>query len=145
MNVSSEIKAQGCVDLWLYRNGQRQERLLLDNLVVAGMHYVLSRRLAGGGDPVGRVGFGTGATPPSLHDTQLQEPIFKLTDPATYPNEKSVRFGWDLHDEEGNGRMIRELGLFAGERLVARIVLPNEVEKTSDLSLVGTWTITFSS
>ncbi|MNC78397.1 hypothetical protein D3C75_1305980 [compost metagenome] len=54
-----------------------------------------------------------------------------------------MRFAFTLGESEANGLNIRELGLLcADETLFARKVR-GLIEKTSDLSITGSWTIIF--
>jgi hypothetical protein len=55
-----------------------------------------------------------------------------------------VRFDWELLTGEDNGQAIMEFGLLSGNRtLFNRKTRDNPIHKASDISIEGSWIITF--
>ena len=119
-----------------------------ENLIVAAASEPLARLLAGEGQgkAATKIGFGISATEASQSDTALVGAYVKPLAGHDYPATGRVRFRWALGSAEANGKQIREFGLLAADgTLIARKVRPAGamIEKSSDLSLTGTWTIIF--
>lgn len=101
-----------------------------------------------GGDTTNRsitkigVGIGTGAAAPG--NTSLTSAFTRVITGVTYPTAGQVRFAFTIGSGEANGLAITEFGLFtAGDVLFARRVRAGAINKASDLTLTGTWTITY--
>lgn len=116
------------------------------NLVVVGSRQTLARLL--GGDvadrSVTRIGFGTSLAAAAVGNTTLTNQYAKLLDSVSYPASDQVRFSFSLGSAENNGVAIGEFGLLttAGV-LFARKNRTTALNKESDLSFSGSWTITF--
>lgn len=149
----------GIVRLALYENDQILWRLREPNLFVNTGLPALAALL--GGDVTGEfaaaVGFGSGANPPTLADSALTGPAYyKALDAHAEDGAGSVTFNWSLTtgDAGAVGITIQELGLFANQTsvtlpgsssptpLLARKTI-SPITFTSNMSLVGTWTLTF--
>jgi hypothetical protein len=112
----------GRVRLW--RNG-----LLFcerNNLVVNAGLPAMAEQIAGGnGYQVAAVGFGSGATAPTVYDTDLgaAPKYYNAVGAATYPSPGTVQFAFAIQaaDYAAYGMTIQEIGLFAN---AAEAVLP---------------------
>ncbi len=62
----------------------------------------------------------------------------------TFPEANSVRFNWYLDYTQGNGLSITDFGLLGTDGTLFSRKVRSEISKDSDLSLEGTWTITFN-
>lgn len=130
----------------VFRDGVQVDRVDEPNLVVDLSKTALSRLL--GGDVTNRsvttIGFGTNGTAPVAGNTELTGAFSKAIDSVSYPSANSVMFSFSLASGENNGMAIMEFGLLtAGGALFARKVRASALNKGSDISLSGTWTITF--
>lgn len=142
----------GYLVLDAYRGGELVERIELvehfegENLIVDGSKQTHARLL--GGDVTNRsvtqIGFGTNGTAPVGGNTALTSAYMKAIDAVSYPATNQVQFAFSLGSGEANGKAIMEFGLFtAAGVLYARKVRTAALNKDSDLSFTGTWTITF--
>lgn len=139
-------KPRGHFVLEVRRNGELIERFEEKNLVVDGYKQTHARLL--GGDVTNRsitqFGVGTSGTAPAVGNTSLTSSFVKAVGVIDYPATDQVRFAFSLTTAEANGKAILEFGLFtAGSVLYARKVRATALNKESDISLSGTWTITF--
>jgi hypothetical protein len=100
---------------------------------------------------VQKFGVGTGTTPAKVTDVALQAPI-TLSNSSTLKNIDSVDFlapfvvrvSFTLGNDDANGYIISEMGLFSGgSALIARKVRSVSINKTSDYSPTLTWRIRF--
>ena len=60
-----------------------------------------------------------------------------------YPATGQVRFNWSLSTAELNGVAITEFGLLCADGTLFSRKQRKPIEKESDLSLTGSWTILF--
>lgn len=136
----------GLFVLNIYRRGELIEVFEEKNLIVNGSKQTHARLL--GGDVTNRsvtqFGVGTSGTAPAAGNTALTGAYIKAIDTVTYPTTSQVRFAFSLGTGEANGKAIMEFGLLtAGNVLYARKTRAAALNKESDLSFSGTWTITF--
>lgn len=142
----------GLLVLDVYRRGELIDRFEHiehfegPNLIVDGSKQTHARLL--GGDIANRsittFGVGTSGTAPAAGNTALTAAFTKAIDAVTYPATNSVQFAFSLGSAEANGKAILEFGLFtAGGVLYARKVRATALNKDTDISFSGTWTITF--
>lgn len=116
------------------------------NLLVDNMKTMLARLAAGDvtNRPITRIGFGTSGAAAAPSDTTLTSMYARAVGAITYPTLASVQFAWQLGTSEANGLAIMEFGLLsANNGLWARRVRGTPINKTSDMSLSGTWGISF--
>jgi len=100
---------------------------------------------------VQRFGVGTGTTAARVTDVALESPIVlntgtttKLIDAVDFLSPFVVRVAFTLANDDANGYIISEMGLFSGgEALIARKVRAVSINKTSDYSPTLTWRIRF--
>lgn len=143
---SIERRPQGVFTLEIRRHGELVELFQEENLVVDLSKQQLARLI--GGDVTNRsitkIGFGTSGTAPAAGNTSLTGAYVKALGTVTYPTTSSVQFAFTLGTSEANGMSIMEFGLFtAGDVLFARKTRTGAIVKDSDLSISGTWQITF--
>jgi len=116
------------------------------NLLVNNMKTMLAHLVAGEviDRPITRIGFGTNGTAAIPSDTSLTGMYARAIGAHTYPSSSSVQFAWQLGKSEANAMAISEFGLLSSNNgLYARRARPVAINKTSDMSLSGTWGISF--
>jgi hypothetical protein len=147
MNLNDAPKAPtGHFVLNVFRDGELVECFEEKNLIVNGSKPTHAHLL--GGDVTNRsitqIQFGTSGAAAGAGNTAITAPFTKAVDLVDYPTTDSVRFAFSLTSGENNGMAIMEFGLLtAGSVLYARKVRTVALNKESDLSFSGTWTITF--
>lgn len=132
--------------LKVYRSGLLIDVIDEKNLIVDLSKQIHARLL--GGDVTNRsvtqIGFGTSAAGVSTGNTALTSSYLKAIDTVTYPATNQVQFNFSLLTSEANGKAISEFGLLtAGSVLYARKVRTSALNKDTDLSFSGSWTISF--
>ncbi len=111
----------------------------------------------GGSQVAAAIGFGSGGGAPVVTDVGLTGPAYyKALDSHSEDNAGSVTFNWSLTtgDAGAVGMTIQELGLFANRNSIAlpganapapllarKTITP--IVFTSNMSLSGSWTLTF--
>lgn len=138
----------GRFQLFVHRAGVLVPELCMDdrNLIVDGSKLVHARLL--GGDVTNRsltqIAFGTNGAAPASGNTAITGAFTKALDGVTYPLTNQAAFAFSLASGENNGMAISEFGLLtAGGTLYARRVRSAALNKDSDLSFSGVWTISF--
>lgn len=139
-------RPSGVLELRAFRRGQLIDGWSDDNLVVDNYKITHARML--GGDTVNRsvtkISVGTNGTAPVAGNTVITAPFTKALSSVVYPASNQVRFSFSIGTGEANGMAIMEFGLLtAGDLLYARKTRSAALNKESDISLTGTWTITF--
>lgn len=130
----------------IFRGGKLIEHFEEKNLIVDGSKQIHARLL--GGDVTNRsvtqFAVGTNGTAPAGGNTTITGAFAKAVDNVTYPLVNQVQFAFSLAAGEANGMAILEFGLLtAAGALYARKVRAAALNKDADISLSGTWTITF--
>src|SRR5258708_4353714 len=136
----------GIMTLNVYRRGLLIERSVLKNLVVTASKAPLANLLGGNvaNNSVTTIGYGTGTAAPVIGNTGLTSPFTKAVDAVTYPAAGQVSFAFSLATVEDNGVALSQFGLFSrAGALVSLLVSASPLNKLSDISLAGTWVITF--
>ena len=136
----------GFFRLRVLRAGRRIEDMAEPNLVVTGAATILALLLGGSvaGNSVTQIGFGTNLTAAAAGNTALTGAYDKAVDSVSWPVAGSVQFNFSLASAEANGMAIGEFGLLTpGGTLIARKVRSAALNKDTDISLSGSWTITF--
>jgi hypothetical protein len=139
-------RPSGILVLDVFRRGRLIEHFEEANLIVDGYKPTQAHLL--GGDVTNRsvtqFGVGTSGVAPVPGNTALTSAFLKAIDSVDYPATDKVRFSFSLTTAEANGKAILEFGLLtAGSVLYARKVRTTALNKESDISFSGTWTITF--
>jgi hypothetical protein len=146
MNLSdTPAPPRGVLHVQVYRHGALIDEFEDDNLIVNGARDALARLIGGdvGGKTISKIGFGTASGGPSPNDTTLSSAYVKPLAGKTYPAAGQVRFSWTLATSEANGKAIREFGLICTDGSLFSRKVRGVIEKENDISLSGTWTITF--
>ena len=137
----------GVVSMRAWRGKTLVEAWREHNLVVDSGRQILIRALRGdAGSEVTKIGFGTSDLAADVGDTVLVDAFIKRMDSGAYhhPSNRSVEFSFNLTNLQANGLAIMEIGLFSeDENLFARKVRSEPLNKTADLYIEGTWTITY--
>ncbi|HJU45745.1 MAG TPA: hypothetical protein VJ647_03130 [Chitinophagaceae bacterium] len=147
MNTNDKIIAKGSFHLRVYENGALTDTINEHNLVVTLGHQNMARLIGGhaSGKKIEKISVGTSAIDPVIGNTTITGAFTKAIDGATYPDDQSVLFSFDIDNSEANGMTIREFGLLNTDNvLCARKVRAGEIIKTNAIRLVGTWKLTFS-
>jgi Flp pilus assembly protein TadG len=128
-----------------YRNGVLIDTLDDANLVVTASKQIQCNALGNtSGWTITQMGFGTNGTNPALTDTALTGQYAKAFDSVTFPATNQVQFNFSLGVNEANGLSIQEFGLLTTNgKLFARKVRLAALVKQSDITLSGSWIITF--
>lgn len=116
------------------------------NVLVNNIKTLISHLIAGdtANKFVTKIGFGTSGTAAAPSDTALTGMYSRAIGTVSYPTSSSVQWAWQLDTGEANGVAILEFGLLsATNELVARRARVSPINKTSDISLSGTWGINF--
>lgn len=139
-------KPTGRLRFSVERAGEIIEVFDEQNLIVDVYKTIHSRLLGGSvtGKTVTTIGFGTNGTTPVAGNTGLTGAFTKAIDTVTFPAINQVQFNFSLLSGENNGMAILEMGLITGDgSLYARRVRAGVLSKASDISLTGSWLITF--
>lgn len=139
-------RPSGVFEFTICRHGKIIEEYRDQNLVVDNYKVTHARLL--GGDVTNRsitqFGVGSSGTTPVAGNTALTDPYLNAITAVTYPASNQVRFAFSLGSGEANGLAILEFGLLTADGLLyARKVRSVALNKASDISFSGTWTITF--
>lgn len=131
------------VDVW--KDGKIIQSFDEQNLIVNAAKSQLAMLI--GGDGANRhitsIGFGIGTTAASPNDTALASPYTKAIGSRSYPAAGQVQFNWSLSSAEANGKAITEFGLICADGTLFSRKVRAPIQKESDLSLTGSWTIVF--
>jgi Flp pilus assembly protein TadG len=128
-----------------YRDGKLIDMLDAPNLVVTAAKQIQCNALGNtSGWAITQMGFGTNGTTPALTDTALTGQYLKAFDSVTFPASNQVQFNFSLGTTEANGLSLQEFGLLTTNgKLFARKVRLAALVKQSDITLSGSWLITF--
>jgi hypothetical protein len=145
MFFDERMTIEGRLEVAVWRRGRLVDRWAGSNLVLSAGKSVMAALIGGGGagKTVDRIGFGTDGAGPFPGDTVLTGAYTKAVAAVSYPAAGQVRFDWSLGVGEGNGMTIREFGLICGDGTLFARKTRGGIEKQSDISLTGSWTITF--
>lgn len=139
-------RPSGLFELRVFRRGRLIEEWAERNLVVD--NYKVTHASLLGGDTANRsvtqISVGTNGTAPAAGNTAITNPFTKAVSGVTYPTSSQVRFSFSIGTAEANGKAIMEFGLLtAGGLLYARKTRAAALNKESDISFSGTWTLSF--
>jgi hypothetical protein len=141
-----EGKPTGHFSLDIFVAGVLVEHFEERNLIVDNSKQIHAKLLGGAftGQNIAQIGFGTNGTAPAGGNTALTGAYTKAVDATSYPATNQVQFNFSLSASENNGMAIMEFGLFtAGGALYARKVRSAALNKDTDVSLSGSWIISF--
>lgn len=139
---------KGILEYTVFKNGVAIEEVEEQNLIVTAGRTQLAHLLAGDftGKQIAKIAFGTNGTAPALSDTKITNPFTKDINGFSYPAAGQVQFNWSLATTEANGMSILEFGLICVDTtLFSRRIRESgkPINKESDISLEGQWTIIF--
>jgi hypothetical protein len=139
---------KGILHYKIFKAGVFTEEVEEGNLIVTAGRTQLAHLLAGDltGKQVAKIAFGTNGTAPALSDTKITNDFTKNLIGSSYPAAGQVKFSWNLTTAEANGKAILEFGLICADAtLFSRRVRESgkPINKESDISLEGDWTIIF--
>ena len=140
------VPLRGVFELKVYKSGKLIEEVIDKNLIVNIAREQMAHLIAGetAGRFIESIAFGTNNAAPTPTDTVITGQWSKAVSGHSYPEIGRVRFDWVLNKSENNGMAIREFGLLTGDgNLFARKTRVNAINKESDISIVGSWTIIF--
>jgi hypothetical protein len=106
----------------------------------------MARLIAGDaeGRPMLSIAFGANGAASTADDADIANAFVKNLDGTGCPEVGQSRFAWSLSTSETNALAIMEFGLLTADgALFCRRTRPTPVNKESDISLEGTWTIIF--
>lgn len=136
----------GVLSYSVFHKGRLIEQVEDNNLIVVGSQVTHARLL--GGDVTNRsvtqIGFGTNGTAAAFGNSALTGAYVNNVGTPTYPAANQVSFPFALGTTEANGIAILEFGLLtAGGVLYARKIRSTALNKDTDITLSGTWVISF--
>lgn len=145
MIINDQITLRGQLSITLHRAGQQPQTITEHNMIMASAKSALARLIAGqgSGKNINRIAFGTNGVGPTPNDQAISEAYTKAVSAITFPTEGQARFAFTLSESEANGLNIRELGLLCADGTLFARKVRGLIEKTSDLSITGSWTIIF--
>jgi hypothetical protein len=149
--VDQHRTIKGVLAYKVYRHVNGKKELLETyedhNLIVNRAREQMAHLIAGdsvANRKITKIAFGTNGIEADLLDETITGATTKDLDGYTYPAQTQVRFSWSLGVGEANGKAIREFGLICADNsLFARRTRNKPINKESDISLEGTWTIIF--
>lgn len=136
----------GHLSLKIYRCGQLIDVFSEKNLIVDTAKSLLANLIGGKvqGKSISTIGFGTNGSPPVNSNTSLTNPFTKGLDSVTFPAANQVSFNFSLASSEANGTQIMEFALLSADgTMFSRRVRNSPLNKDSDISLTGSWVISF--
>lgn len=151
MNLQDHIEMAGLFRVEIRRHGELVRLIEEKNLIVNGAKNQLARLIGGNvtGRHITQIGFGIGTTAAAPGDTALTySPLYPSTSlkaigSVAYPATGQVQFNWSLSTAELNGIAITEFGLVCQDGTLFSRKSRAPIQKESDLSLTGSWTILF--
>lgn len=145
MNVRDDSTLKGLFEVCIYKEGRLIENYRDNNMILNPAKDALAKLIAGAGTGkiITKIGFGTNGVGPNPDDTALMASFSKAITTITYPVPGQVRFGWNLATTEANGMLIKEFGLICSDNTLFARKTRGGIDKASDISLDGSWTIIF--
>jgi len=113
------------------------------NLIVDSGYKVTAQVLAGvTGAKISSVQVGISSHEPVPNDTDITDSVSVPIVTVEYPDDFSVRFNFEINSGTANGLDIVEFGLTTQDgRLFSRLVREQVISKTTDIEILGAWTI----
>ena len=145
IKIKEGVPLAGYFHVDVYRSGVLVAVIDEENLIVNGAKNQLARLIGGAGTTrhITQIGFGIGQAVAAPGQTALTSPYIKAIGSVEYPATGQVRFNWSLSTAELNGVAITEFGLICADGTLFSRKQRKPIEKESDLSLTGSWTILF--
>jgi hypothetical protein len=146
MQIRDTVAMRGEFRCRVCKNGKIAEEFGDHNMIVDDARMQMAHLVAEptDGRRVRFIAFGTNGDAATPDDTAITDPVVKEIGSFEFPENGQVRFNWTLGKTEANGKAIMEFGLICGNgELFARYVRQQPLNKDSDFSLEGDWTIVF--
>ena len=146
MKIADNCFLSGSLKLRLFRNGKLIENFERHNLIVQKAKETMAHLIGGDGTKkaITKVAFGTNGAEPDPANTAITDPYVRNIDGVSYPQSGQVTFHFSLGSEEANGKKILEFGLLCDNGdLFARRIRTEVLNKASDITVTGEWTISF--
>ena len=143
---NNEGRPTGFFSIDVFVDGKLVEHFEENNLIVDNSKQIHAKLLGGAftNQNIAQIGFGTNGTAPAAGNAALTSAYLKAIDTVSYPAANQVQFNFSLASSENNGMAILEFGLFtAGGTLYARRVRSAALNKDTDVSINGSWIISF--
>ena len=140
------VRPRGTLAYKVQKSGVLIEDVCEENLVVVGSQYALAQLLggSGAGNSINQISFGTNAAAPAFSNTAITNAFTKSIDSVSYPAGNQVQFSFSLASTQANGLAISEFGLItASGALFARRVRSSPLNMAADITVSGTWVISF--
>jgi hypothetical protein len=137
---------KGIFELTVFKNGKMIEHTREENLIVDGARVQMAHLIAGEvtNRQLAKIAFGTSGTAATVTDTVITNAFAKAVSGFTYPEAGQVKFSWNLTTAEDNGQAILEFGLLCADgTLFSRRTRTKSINKESDISMTGSWTIVY--
>jgi hypothetical protein len=142
---------RGIFEYKLYRHVNGKKILIQTfgdhNIIVNRAREQMTHLVSGDGvedRKISKIAFGTNGIEENLLDVSITGAYIKNLDGYTFPEQTKVRFSWSLGVGEANGKAIREFGLICADNsLFARRTRILPINKDSDFSMEGSWTIVY--
>lgn len=133
----------GRVEIILYKDNNIVNRINVNNLVVNIGKQVLADIITEKGASIAYVAVGSGTSQVTPNDITLQQEIGRKSITMKSTNGNQAKFDTFFDTYEMNG-VWREIGLLSNDnRLVARVLLGNEINKTNSNTSTISWNIIF--
>lgn len=143
LDHTHSVTIRGRVEIRLYERNELVKSINIDNLVVNIGKQVLADIITEKGVNIAYVAVGSGTSQVTQGDTALQQEIGRKGITMKSTNGNQARFDTFFDTYEMNGTW-REIGLISNDnRLVARTLLSNEINKTNSNTSTISWSITF--
>lgn len=143
---NEKISLKGVFEMKVYKSNKLIEQISDNNFIVNAAKDQMAHLVAGEseGRHITSIAFGTSNTAPTPDNTVITGQWSKTLLGYSFPENGKARFDWRLEVNENNGMAIREFGLLTADgNLFARITRTNPINKESDISIEGNWTIIF--
>lgn len=145
IKLSEKISVMGFFELRVYRGSILIDTFADHNIIVDNALHQISGCVVGDAERfITHIAFGTNGSEASRSDTVITNRYARPINGYTYPENGKVSISWELPASENNGMAILEFGLLCADgSLFARRARNNVIQKDSDISLEGIWTIRF--
>lgn len=145
MNIRDDAVFKGLFEVRIYKGERLLEEYRDENMIMNLAKDALAKLIAGAGagKVITKIGFGTNGSGPTPDDAALTTSFSKAIATITYPVPGQAKFGWNLATTEANGMLIKEFGLICSDNTLFARKTRGGIDKASDISLDGSWTIIF--
>lgn len=146
MKIAENCHVNGKLKLKILRNGKCIEVFEDHNLIVQKAKETMAHLIGGDTESkmITKVAFGTSGIEPDPSNTSITDAYVKKIDSVSYPQSGQVTFHFSLGSGEANGKKILEFGLLCDNGdLFARRIRSAVLNKASDITITGEWTISF--